>query len=67
MWGNAQPANKHMKQEYEKLIEELDKTLSMSRSLWMAAKDSAERNKWRIRLDELLDERRRLMKCRDAF
>jgi hypothetical protein len=55
-----------MHNEYIKLIAQLDKTLSMVRSLWMDAKASDEKNKWRVRLDELLDERSRLMKARDA-
>jgi len=55
-----------MNNEYIKLIAELDKTLSMVRSLWMDAKTPDEKNKWRVRLDELLDERSRLMKARDA-
>ena len=50
-----------MHNEYIKLIAELDKTLSMVRSLWMDAKAPDEKNKWRVRLDELLDERSRLM------
>ena len=56
----------YMNNEYIKLIAELDKTLSMVRSLWMDAKTPDEKNKWRVRLDELLDERSRLMKARDA-
>lgn len=56
-----------MQNEYLKLIAELDKTLSMVRSLWLDANDAAEKTKWRVRLDELLDERLRLMKCRDAL
>lgn len=55
-----------MYNEYVKLIGELDKTLSMSRDLWTKARDNDEKRKWRIRLDELLDERTRLMKARDA-
>ena len=55
-----------MQNEYLKLIAELDKTLSMVRSLWLDA-NAAEKTKWRVRLDELLDERLRLMKCRDAL
>lgn len=55
-----------MHSEYIKLIAELDKTLSMVRTLWMEAKPADEKAKWRVRLDELLDERSRLMKARDA-
>lgn len=54
-----------MKSEYLKLIAEFDKTLSIVRSLWMDAKAPDEKNKCRVRLDELLDERIRLMKLRD--
>lgn len=55
-----------MQDEYKRLIAELDKTLLMVSSLWFEAEDAGERNKWRIRLDELLAERLRLMRCRDA-
>lgn len=55
-----------MQNEYVKLIKELDKTLSMVRALWMESKTPDERGKWRGRIDELLDERLRLMKSRDA-
>ena len=55
-----------MQNEYVKLIKELDKTLSMVRALWMESKTPDERGKWRGRIDDLLDERMRLMKSRDA-
>lgn len=55
-----------MTNEYSKLIAELDKTLSTVRAFWMEARDEREKGKWRVRLDELLDERNRLMKARDT-
>jgi hypothetical protein len=55
-----------MHNEYIKLIADLDKTLSMVRSLWLDAKATDEKNKWRVRLDEMLEERYRLMEARDA-
>ena len=55
-----------MQNEYVKLIKELDKTLSMVRALWMESKTPEEKGKWRGRIDELLDERLRLMNSRDA-
>ena len=55
-----------MQNEYVKLIKELDKTLSMVRALWMESKTPDEKSKWRGRIDELLDERLRLMKSRDS-
>ena len=54
-----------MQNEYVKLIKELDKTLSMVRALLLESKTPDERVKWRGRIDELLDERLRLMKSRD--
>ena len=54
-----------MNKDYVKLIEELDKTLSMSRTCWMDARANDEKSKWRKRLDELLEERFRLMGLRD--
>lgn len=55
-----------MEQEYIKLIGELDRVLSTIRTLWIEAKAPTDLTKWRVRLDELLDERIRLMNCRDA-
>ncbi len=55
-----------MEQEYIKLIGDLDRVLSTIRDFWMNAKTSEEKAKWRIRLDESLDDRLRLMRCRDA-
>ena len=55
-----------MKHEYIFLIAALDGTLSLVRSLWLEATTPAEQNKWRVRLDELLDARLKLMALRDA-
>ncbi len=56
-----------MHSEYLKLIVELDRVLSMLRCLWLEAASEADRSKWRVRLDQSLDERLRLMRCRDAL
>lgn len=55
-----------MKDSYIKLISEVDSALSLVRAYWIDAKDAPEKNKWRVRIDELLDERIRLMRSRDA-
>ena len=55
-----------MEQEYIKLIGELDRVLSTLRDFWMNSKTPEEKTTWRIRIDESLDERLRLMRCRDA-
>lgn len=55
-----------MQNEYVKLIKELDKTLSIIRALLLESKTPDEKAQWRGRIDELLDERLRLMKSRDA-
>ncbi len=55
-----------MTQEYEKLIIEIDSILSMVRTLWIESRDDFEKRRNAKRLDELLDERLRLMKARDA-
>lgn len=53
--------------EYSTLIAELDKTLSIVREMWMeASPESPEKRKAMLRLDQLLDERLRLMKLRDG-
>ena len=54
-----------MRSEYVKLIAEQDKNLEMLREFWMGARDNGEKAKVRVRLDEALDERLRLMKIRD--
>lgn len=38
----------------------------MARSLWIDAKEAAEKPKWFARINELLDERLRLMALRDS-
>lgn len=55
-----------MRDQYIALIAELDKTISMVRSFWIEARDEGEKRKNMLRLDQLLDERFRLMKLRDA-
>jgi hypothetical protein len=55
-----------MKEEYIRLIAELDRVLGSIRALWLEAKAPEETTKWRVRLDELMDERLRLMHCRDT-
>ncbi len=51
---------------YLTLIADFDKTIGMVRTMWMEAKDDAERAKMKTRLNELLDERLNLMRGRDA-
>jgi hypothetical protein len=55
-----------MTNQYIKLIEELDKTISMTRTFWMDARTNEDKKKWHKRIDELLEERMRLMNLRDA-
>jgi hypothetical protein len=55
-----------MNNQYIKLIEELDKTISMTRTFWMDARTNEDKAKWYKRINELLDERFRLMGLRDA-
>ncbi len=55
-----------MTSSYLTLIAELDKTISMVRTYWMEARDDGEKRKNLTRLNELLDERLRLMSARDA-
>jgi hypothetical protein len=54
-----------MKNEYQKLIDEHDKTLGMLRADWLRA-EPAEKGKWIERINAALDERLRLMRLRDA-
>ena len=54
-----------MNLQYVKLIEELDKTISLARSSWMDARSTDDTRKWHKRIDELLEERMRLMRLRD--
>ena len=55
-----------MANEYINLIAGLDKVISEFRTLWMESKISDDTLKWKVKLDDLLDERMRLMKARDA-
>ena len=55
-----------MNLQYVKLIEELDKTIGLARSSWMDARSNDDKNKWYKRINELLEERLRLMRLRDA-
>ena len=56
-----------LRSEYVRLIEETDKVLSAKRGLWLTATTPEDRLKWKVGLNETLDERVRLMKCRDAL
>ena len=56
-----------MRSEYIRLIAEVDSVPSTILGLWLDATTLAERERWRTRLDQLLDERLRLIRCRDAF
>jgi hypothetical protein len=55
-----------MKDEYIRLIAELDQVICHVRLFWLASKLPEDVAKWRSRIDELLDERLRIMRCRDA-
>jgi hypothetical protein len=55
-----------MKAEYIRLIAAQDAVLSTLREFWMDAKTPVERAKHMKRIDTSLDERSRLMRCRDA-
>lgn len=53
------------KESYTNLIVELDRVLSTLRGFWLEASGDTDKEKWRKRLDDSLDERLRLMKLRD--
>ncbi len=55
-----------MKDEYNKLIAEMDKTLSLIKKQWEAAKPGKDKNDYEERLNATLDERFRLMGLRDT-
>lgn len=55
-----------MTSQYVTLISELDKTISMVRTFWNESRDDNEKRKNMNRINELLDERIRLMHARDA-
>lgn len=54
-----------MKNEYIKLIIEVDRVLSMLRGLWLDADSTEEAHEWYIKINKTLEERIRLMKLRD--
>ena len=54
-----------MKEEYQRLIAEHDKTLSFLRQQWLTAENPGSKNTYRERIDAALGERSRLMKLRD--
>lgn len=54
-----------MNTEHINLISGLDRVLESARAFWLDSTSHYERSKWRVRLDELLDERLRLMALRD--
>jgi len=57
-----------MHEDYLRLIVEVDKVLSLVREMWVESSDgSPEKRKHMKRLDELLEERMRLMRARDAM
>lgn len=55
-----------MHSQYVALIAEMDKNLAMVRTFWIESRDDLEKSRNMKRLNELLDERIRLMKARDA-
>jgi len=56
-----------MQDDNKTLIEQLDKhALSLAREQWMNARTTEDKRKWRMRIDELLDERLKLMKNTEA-
>ena len=56
-----------MKPEYVKLIAQVDIAICVVRTRWLQSpRDSVECILWYCRLNHLLDERIRLMKCRDS-
>jgi hypothetical protein len=55
-----------MHDHYTSLIDELDKTLALVRGFWVESISDHERKKNMERINQLLDERLRLMKGRDA-
>ena len=55
-----------MKDEYIKLINEHDKTLSSLRDLWVYAVKETEKDKYMESINRGLDDRLRLMRKRDA-
>lgn len=60
----ATPSSVHT--HYVELIAELDKTIALVRGFWIESTGDNERKKNLERLNQLLDERLRLMRGRDA-
>jgi len=54
-----------MKEEYVKLIASTDKLLHEFREFWLGAIEPKDKARWMAKLNEGLDERFRLMTCRD--
>ena len=54
-----------LRQEYEQLICDHDKTLTLLRRQWLEASNPADRQQYYERINAALDERSRLMKLRD--
>ena len=55
-----------MKAEYERLIAEHDKTLSLLRSQWLGTDNKTDKARYYNLIEDALGERSRLMKLRDA-
>ncbi len=51
---------------YVKLIADLDGVLSLTRTLWMQARDPKEKRDYLAKLNGLLDQRLTMMAARDA-
>ena len=65
-WLRRPASNNTQLMNTDGLIIELDKTLAMVSVFFKDARNDADRCKWRIRLDQLLDERLKLMKVSKA-
>lgn len=52
--------------EYVRLISQLDLVLKGLKDLWMDARDPKDKATWMERINASLDERLRLMRCRDV-
>jgi hypothetical protein len=55
-----------MEQEYIKLISDLDGVIGQVRPLWLNATRPEEKVKWMAKINELLDNRLKLMSAKDA-
>ncbi len=51
---------------YVKLIADLDSVLSLTRALWMEARDPKDKREYLAKLNGLLDQRLTMMAARDA-